>query len=314
MGLSISRLNDLLLKFIHIFSPQISKRVLSGYVTAPVLHFIPLHIIHIAKMQDLLVLIPDCDRYVVRRMPKILSQSRPVLKLIYIMKSTVLLKATCLVWLAISTLFISCKDDDPVSANPLCDPTENVMGLSLEEWQIQWWQYLMSLDCDHLGLASSLPQSFDLYFLSSPAGNFTYDVTIPKDKMILCPLVNYINDFPCPDTSFHPAPGQSLEDFLQEGAEGFIDDVTDRSITLDGVVYPIDKCYRFVTPLFYFTGDPSLPLCFDPCVTGTSQAAVSDGYWVVLKPLSKGKHTLNIKWKHIPFTLNSDVTYNITVE
>jgi len=230
------------------------------------------------------------------------------------MKSIDFIKTTCLAWLAISTLFISCKEDDPAPANPICDPAENVLGLPQEEWQIQWWQYLMSQDCEHLGIASTLPQSFDLFFLSSPAGNFTYDVTIPKDKMILCPLVNYINDFPCPDTSFHPADGQSLEDFLQEGAESFIDDVTDRSITLDGVVYPIDKCYRFVTPLFYFTGDPELPICFDPCVTGTSQAGVSDGYWVVLKPLSKGKHSLRIQWNHNPFSIHSDVSYNITVE
>ena len=40
--------------------------------------------------------------------------------------------------------------------------------------------------------------------------------------------------WPCPDPNFQPAPGQTLEEFLQEGAAAFIDLADNLSVTLDG--------------------------------------------------------------------------------
>jgi hypothetical protein len=40
-----------------------------------------------------------------------------------------------------------------------------------------------------------------------------------------------------------------------------------------------------------FTGDPSLTAALDPCITGTPQPAVSDGWWLLLL-LAPGDYTL----------------------
>jgi hypothetical protein len=73
--------------------------------------------------------------------------------------------------------------------------------------------------------------------------------------------------------------------------------------------------YRATSPLFTFTADPSL-VALDPCVTGTPQFGVTDGYWLMLNPLPPGQHTIFSRGQ-IDFgggsTFESQVTYNITV-
>jgi hypothetical protein len=73
--------------------------------------------------------------------------------------------------------------------------------------------------------------------------------------------------------------------------------------------------YRATSALFTFTADPSL-VALDPCVTGTTQSGVSDGYWLMLNPLPPGPHTIPFGGK-IDFgggsTFEVQVTDNITV-
>jgi hypothetical protein len=103
----------------------------------------------------------------------------------------------------------------------------------------------------------------------------------------------YLNDYPCPDPSFEPAPGQSLEDFLAEGAAAVIDQVTNLQIEVDGVLLANVPNYRLGTDLFLFTSHPSL-IAIDPCVTGTPQPAVVNGYFLMFAPFSVGEHVLRI--------------------
>ena len=83
-----------------------------------------------------------------------------------------------------------------------------------------------------------------------------------------------------------------MEDFLTEGAQAIIDQVTNVELLIDGVPAPNMLGQRVTSPLFSITGDPSLTAGFDPCIIGTPQPAVSDGYWVMVLPLSPGEHIL----------------------
>jgi hypothetical protein len=73
--------------------------------------------------------------------------------------------------------------------------------------------------------------------------------------------------------------------------------------------------YRTTSRLFTFTADPSL-VAFDPCVTGTPQVGVTDGYAIMLSPLPPGSHTIFIHGV-IDFgggsTFEVQVTYNLTI-
>jgi hypothetical protein len=57
----------------------------------------------------------------------------------------------------------------------------------------------------------------------------------------------FLNDYPCPDPAFHPAPGQSLYDFFLEGAAAFIDTVYFLEVTIDGVPQPDMLRFRFTS-------------------------------------------------------------------
>ena len=164
---------------------------------------------------------------------------------------------------------------------------------------------------DPMAVQAAINQQGHVWFIAGPlGGNFDSSRTIPEGTAILVPLLNYINDYPCPSPPpFEPAPGQTLEDFLRDGAEGIIDLVTVHDAELDGASLNID---RVASSLFPFTAAGNL-VAFDPCVTGSPQLAASDGYWVFLKPLSRGDQHLHTHTELHAFGLVTDSTTHITI-
>lgn len=235
-------------------------------------------------------------------------------------------------------LFTSCETDNELSApsvasevdirtNPnsvVYPPTANMFGKSYGEWTAEWWKWMMSADCDsnplldQTGEDAYAGQSGPVFFLAGTAGgSATRDITVSRDKALLFPIVNAICDYPCPeDFGFEPGPGQTVEELLQECATGYADIMDGLTVTLDGVELNNESDYRFQSPQFFFTGDPDIVNCLDPCVTGEEQPAVSEGYWMMIKKneLSVGEHVLHFSGGISMYNFSVDVTYNITIE
>jgi hypothetical protein len=127
-------------------------------------------------------------------------------------------------------------------------------------------------------------------------GSAPAEYTISKDKFIFLSPLFILNDYPCPaEFEFEPAEGQSIEDFLKETAEPIISSFESVTVILDGNEIESIANYRLTTDVFYFTGNPELAACFDPCITGSPQLGLIDGYFMMLKKLSPGKHTIVIR-------------------
>lgn len=195
-------------------------------------------------------------------------------------------------------------------------------GKSYGNWGAEWWIWALSVPLDlspitdPTGAFGSQGQSGPVWFLAGTFGGAAErTITIPAGKGIFFPLFNIFNDYPCPDPNFQPAPGQTLEEFLREGAAAIIDLATDLFAEVDGV--PIGNLfnYRAHSDLVTFTAHPSL-IAIDPCVTGEPQPAVADGYWVMLAPFKPGPHTIHFGSRALfgDFQFEVDVTYHITVE
>jgi hypothetical protein len=188
------------------------------------------------------------------------------------------------------------EDEDRRPHFLIVPPQARVAGKTTLEWIPDFWRYLMSLPADvnpelNLSADCSVGQSGPVFFLPGfQARVSTRSCTIPAHTPVMYTFQSLFNDYPCPDPSFQPAPGQTLEDFLAQGAKAFDDAITNMAVTIDGTAIDPDR-YRYLTGLFSFTGDPSLTASFDSCVTGSEQVAVVDGWFVLLR-LSPGDHTL----------------------
>ena len=216
---------------------------------------------------------------------------------------------------ATSTLGSSTTGSSPFIVSPTAIP----FGKTFPQWTIEWWKYVMSFECainpilDDDGQHALVGQYGPVVYLAGTAGgSATRLITITRDKLVLFPVINVINDYPCPD--FKPAPGQSVESFLSQGAKTTIDQAQNLFVTLDGSPIRVTKASRYATRLFQFTGNKDLINCLDPCITGFAQSAVSDGYWIMLRNLLPGKHVLHIHGELAGSGFVTDVTYYILVK
>jgi hypothetical protein len=214
----------------------------------------------------------------------------------------------------------ACEPDNP---NPqLFPPDSEPFGRSMLQWSEEQWRWIYSVpvaqnpnltpgadvDNGQHGPVFFLPTSF----AANPStGPFTYK--IPRHKAIGYSAVGLINDYPCPDPSFKPAPGQSLFDFLMAGILPLVD--TAQLIgTLDGKPLKDLLSYHYDSDRpFYLTGDLSLQQSLDSCVTGSRQPAVSAAYFFIIKELPPGHHELvntivtTSGVTYGPFTMNLEV-------
>jgi len=178
----------------------------------------------------------------------------------------------------------------------LFPPDSHPYGRSIEEWAENW---------------SDIHQGGPVYFLpaTTPGGGTSF--TIPRNTAIAVILSSVLNDYPCPDPNFQPAPGQTLLDFLLGGAVG-ADNVASITGTLDGVALDDLADFHFTSnSLMTFTGDPSL-VVLDNCITGSPEVAAIEAHFIVVKPLDPGTHALTT---HLTTTagITHDRTSTITV-
>jgi hypothetical protein len=114
---------------------------------------------------------------------------------------------------------------------------------------------------------------------------------------------------------------------LRACAAGVITANPSLSATIDGVPVTNLQSYRAISPVFSYdypaAGLPTIFGCAVRCAGGGSLAgtlantgvfpgAVGDGIYLMLAPLSTGKHTIRFT-AAIPPGFSLDVTYNITV-
>ncbi len=179
-------------------------------------------------------------------------------------------------------------------------PQANMGGKTYTQWVTEWWKWNLQFDCSHfpirdqVGNLESQNQSGSVYFLAGRRG-YTLDVTIPADVSIFFPLVTVEEN--------------SVPNLIQTATDdGNL--IYNPSLTIDGQNIDVTN-YKFITSVFSTTANTDLANCFDPGLTGTSQDFAAAGYFVMLKPLSPGTHTIH-RVASVQGGPTFDVVYNIT--
>jgi hypothetical protein len=184
-------------------------------------------------------------------------------------------------------------------------PTELVHGTSQAEWSRAWWQWAGSFERDEspvgdqTGALCGRGQNGPVWFLAGTYGTHrTVRVCkVPKGKHLFSPLINYI---------VMPRPGVPINCLdVMSDASAMTNNVSALVLDVDGVRVPDLASYRQATTR-----------CFDVGARTGGKARVfpsaANGYYVMLRPLSPGRHEINFGGA-LPSMLQA-VTYTLEVE
>lgn len=199
------------------------------------------------------------------------------------------------------------------NANPgIVAPNKKAYGKTYGQWAAAWQQWAFGVPAaqspflDETGASAAAGQSGPVWFLAGNFGGETErDITVPPGRSLFFPVVNsfFIRTEPTEPTDIN-----GIRAILQ----GFLP--TSYSCEIDGRSVVDLEDYYTESPLFNETLFADNLFGLDPGVYGP---AMSIGYYLMVKPLRPGKHTIHFSGflaGDIPeHDFSLDVTYNITV-
>lgn len=184
-------------------------------------------------------------------------------------------------------------------------------GLGYGDWSARWWEWLLSIPAaTNPNIATgkmdcSVGQAGDVWFL---AGSFGATVqrscAVPQGKALFFPMINTI--------VYKPLPTETLNDLRRQASVDFIDKTTSLKCTIDGMPCAFDlRRFRASSPTFsiiapkdgFITPDDLKP----------RPEIVSDGYWMMLKPLPARGAPYTIRFGGTANGATVDVTYRLFV-
>jgi hypothetical protein len=197
----------------------------------------------------------------------------------------------------------------PISIrNNFFSPDDEPYGLSYGKWTTKWWQWAFSTPTsanplnDDTGKYSHLNQDGPVWFLCGTFGESKFPkrkCTVGYGKGILFPVINYIF---VPDSEF------KTEREVIHHVRQDINDIVRLETVVDDLAVPAYRI-RSEPEIFLINireeNKLGLPV-------GISKAA-SDGYWVFLKPLASGEHSLYFHGSCSGGLRNSTASYQLSV-
>lgn len=162
-------------------------------------------------------------------------------------------------------------------------------GITFGQWTVRWWKWLLSCPkpinpaADENGANSSINQQGPVWFLAGTFGEKMIPhrrCSIPHDKCILFPIINY-------ELNFLENPEFTTDNELITNVKKDEDDITNLTAKVDDQNL---RAWRVQSnpKLFYVYLAP------ENCLELPSKRIkmASDGYWIFLKPLSEGTHRI----------------------
>ena len=204
-------------------------------------------------------------------------------------------------------------------------------GMSYGQWSAAWWQWATSLPADHHPLFDTADLSAGqsghvwflggTFFLSGPPGGNLAGVadrsgTVPAGTALFFPILN---------SEASTAEGNgTTEAELRAAATAGLGSPTILEADIDG--HPIRNlfAYRAQSPLFTYGPVPNnniFQALGENVPAGTVSQSASDGYYLMLRPLQPGHHTIHFSFTTVvgqqadgsPLTASEDITYHLTV-
>jgi hypothetical protein len=200
-------------------------------------------------------------------------------------------------------------------AAPLA-PGFKLEGQSAAELSASWWKWAMSSPDeinpvqDISGANCQVGQQGNIWFLAGGFGSskIVRNCAIPKGKHIFFPIINMV---------YYPA--RQMNGFTCEQARERAavnnDKAIDLFVEVDGVSVKNPKLFRARTEKCFdiFERIPQMSQPYN------AYPSASDGYWIGLRPLTKGKHSLKFGGRYNSASsaeghMVQDIEYDLSVE
>jgi hypothetical protein len=182
-------------------------------------------------------------------------------------------------------------------------------GMSYAEWTAKWWQWALSIPLENNPINHytdkncALNQSGPVWFLAGTAGGVAErSCTMPAGKAVLFPILNH-------GGTLADTPAIKSEQELVSLTKREMDVISDLEVIVDSVKLNGLQRYRVQSPIF------DVVLSENNLFGGTPgpTRGVSDGYWLFLKPLHKGKHKIHSFGSCLAGKIKIGVNYDITI-
>lgn len=167
-------------------------------------------------------------------------------------------------------------------------PAPIAYGKSIAKWAELWTTWILSIPktcnpaADVTGEHWHINQNGPVLFLAGTFGGFAKrKCTIPDGKGIFFPIITK-------ECSFAEDYDLNTEKQLIKRVRQFIDCVTQMEVVIDGVKLQGLRKYRAHSSIFDLAIPENNVYDVKPGLT----KSVTDGYWILLKRLSAGKHRL----------------------
>jgi hypothetical protein len=230
------------------------------------------------------------------------------------------------------------------SGSPVLPPSAEIGGVSQADYGDRWWQYVYSVpqddnpQLDHTGDFAGVNQRADspVFFLMGSSGTSeTREIVVPSGKYLFFPIFNMeVENISTPTLPWGPLDLQQIKDAMAPYVDEFGKSGT-LSASIDGKEVPNVLGYRqqssqpfsYVLPennIYYagVTADNGSTIN-NPAELGgvvdinhlpiTITPVLADGYWMMVKPLSVGEHTIHFSASVEAWNFKLDITYHITV-
>jgi hypothetical protein len=205
-----------------------------------------------------------------------------------------------------------------IGVNPISDIVYEKDSVPYGEpygsWTVKWWQWLLAIPLpvnpvtdwtgEHFQTTQTNP---NVVFLVGKLADMQPEIpmrscTISSQKSILVPVIN------CECNRLED-PSLQTERSIVERAASDEDTIIYKSCLLDGLPIPPQRVKSVPVLFELFLAEDNI---FNVKEGGRTLAS-ADGFWVFLKPLSKGKHTISFQGSCEKGKLNTGAIYHLEV-
>lgn len=193
-------------------------------------------------------------------------------------------------FLFLSAAYLAVLSPSIAQTNISVPPAELVAGISQADWSKAWWQWAGSFDqadspvADRTGKNCHHGQKGPVWFLAGTYGSQRTKRTceVPRDRYIFFPVINYVV---MPGTGDGLACPSCCAKYIKT-AKSITDQPSNLILDLDGGRIMDLAAHRQSTKECFDMGALAKPLY-------RIFPSAANGYYVMLRPLSPGRHVLN---------------------